>query len=1770
MMPISRLDYQVLETLHQGNRTVLYRAVNAAGDRCVLKLLNSEYPTPEQTASLKHEYHLIADLSLVNVVQAQRWESVGHQGILVLEDFGGRSLQQFLAAGLSLEIKLRIALQIAQALVSLHHHQIIHKDIKPANIIFNPQTGVAKLTDFSIATQLGQETQLPVNPQQLEGTLAYLSPEQTGRMNRTIDYRTDFYSLGVTLYELFGGELPFSDSDPLALIHSHIAKIPQPLTQLNPALPAVIAAIVAKLLNKNAEDRYQSAAGIVADLERCLGDYQETGEIEAFEVGQRDRQAQLQIPQALYGRETAIQTLQQAFASADRGNFEVVVIAGASGTGKTAVVKELYKSLAGSPGYFLFGKFDQFDRSAPLMAVVESYRGLVRQILTETPERIERWRSRFLAGLGDRGQIMIDLLPELELIIGSQPELLEVDAGEAQQRFMQTVSQFFEAASSGDELIIDFMDDLQWADSVSIGSLPEFINNPQIRRHLLIVAYRDQEVDRRHPLTAALEQAQTLSKKLHKIQLQPLNQTEVTQWVADTLQTEVPLAQPLAQLLHDKTLGNPFFLTQLVKSLYRQNLLQFDYQMASWQWDLAVIQRQAITDNIVDLMIHQLQQLPAETQIVLQRAACIGHEFDLNTLATVSQRSPQATCQTLWSAVEQGLILPLDKKYQLVLHQVMEEEANPRFEFLHDRVQQAAYELIPEAQLGTVRWQIGQLLLQQSSTVEQEERIFEIVGHLNAGLAERELTNSQRLQLIQFNYQAAQRAKRAMALDMALAYVRSAIALTQPADWAQTYDQTLKIQTLGTEMAALIGDRAQMESWAETAIAQSVVVSDRTTVQIIRIRAQINAGELLPALEIARLALRDLGFELPETATDESIGVLMQQTMERMAQIELDDLLALPMMDDAQELAIVTILSNIMALTYQCAPSLVAWTILIQMQKILTFGQFAEGGYICISYGYLVCALLKDLQQAYRIGQIGQKIVMRSNSQDLIAKANLTLAGLINHHIQPLSQTLDLLMEGYQAGLAAGNFEFAAYNASQCILHQYFSGRHLPEVLRQLSDLTNRLRRCDSSLLAIHHQGILPWLELSPASGFTKLLPQFMQQNRFLEVVIIQSYKLAEHYGFGEYETAMEILQEIRPLLPLLGRPYVVTVVDCYAALIALASYQDASTAIQSDLMAIVEYHQAELAFAANHAPMNNAHKLRLVEAERAWVCGQVPEAMQAYQAAIELAQTHGFLQEEALSCERAALFYESLQQPRIAQMYRQDAYRAYVVWGATRKVKALETQYPELRMSNHSLAQATTTHTSHPSTKNLQQSLDLTTVIQASQALSGEIVLERLVEKLLQLVRENAGAQRVVFLQNQAGQLYVKALLDDAIVQVWEDDLRSIEVYDQVPRSLLQYSQRLQKPVLLDEAGIYTQFSADVYLQTVNPLSVLAFPILHQGALFGLLYLENRVARHAFTDDRWEVLAIIAAQAAISLENAQLYRTLESRVEQRTAELSQTLKELQDTQIKLIRSEKMSSLGQLVAGIAHEINNPMNFIKGNLIHAAVYSQDLLKLAYGYQRQSNPEAMQALIESIDLDYLSQDFPQVLESMQVGANRVTDIVQGLRDFARLDESESKTIDIHTGLESTITVLGSQLQSIEIIRHYGDLPLVECFAAELNQVFLNLLTNAIDAVSPVERPQILIQTAAIDAAQVQIYIQDNGVGMTLELQAKIFDPFFTTKPVGQGTGMGLAICHQVITQQHRGKLKCISQPQVGTTLEIRLPIALGRKVGTVVPSEAVNLS
>ncbi|MBE9198969.1 MULTISPECIES: ATP-binding sensor histidine kinase [unclassified Nodularia (in: cyanobacteria)] len=1798
--------YEINSTLHEGIQTIIYQTqIPNTQQPVILKILKNEYPTLEAFTHLKNEYQIQQGLDHPNIVKAISEETFEHRVGFLLEDFGGQSLAQLLKVKkLTLVNYLNIAIEITKALDYLHKNQIIHKDIKPSNIIINCQTDQVKLTDFGIASRLNQENTQFINPNCVEGTLAYMSPEQTGRMNRMLDYRSDFYSLGVTLYEMLTDQKPFSSEYPLEIVYSHIAVQPVNPQSLNPEIPANISAVVMKLMAKNAEDRYNSATGLLADLELCLHHLENPGEMTNFIPGRLDVLSQLLIPQKLYGRDQQVEELLATFEKVTFGTSQMMLVSGYSGIGKSALVNEINKPITRQQGYFITGKFDQLKRSVPYGPLINAFTDLIRCLLTENNQKLKAWRNQILAALGSNAQVIIDVIPEVKLIIGTQPEVPQLGATESQNRFHHVFEQFIKVFTQKAHPLVIFLDDLQWADPASLNLIKILITDVNSKYLLLIGAFRDNEVTPAHPLMKTIEDIQNAGAVVNNIVLKSLDLDNVIQLITETLQESDSIEYPaikkhqkfreLSELIFNKTGGNPFFITQLIQVLYQEKLLHFDINSAKWQWNLAEIQAIGIIDkNVVELVVSRLEKLPKVTQDVLKLAACVGDSFSLDVLSIIHEKSASLTANHLNSALQSGLILPLSEAYRIPLVFNQEEAVNWNFDtsrvgykFLHDRVQQAAYSLIPEFQKKLTHLKIGQLLLENTPKEEIETHIFDIVNQLNIGIISL-VEQSERTELSRLNLIAGCKAKASTAYEAALKYLETGIKLLSEDAWETEYKLTLGLYNGAAEVAYLSGNFEQMQQWAEVVLQQGKTLLDKVKVYEVKMIASTVQSQQLEAIETALSILQLLGINFSHQPTASDIQQGMDEIATNLEGKAIADLINLPLMTDLNKIAAMKILMGVLPAAFQTAPAMMPIIACEMVNLSLKYGNTAVSAYGYSLYGLILCGVQGEIDSGYDFGKLAFSLVSQFNATELKAKIITVISAHILHWKEHIKETFLTSKNGYVCGLETGDLEYAGYCGYIYPYHSFWLGKELWGLEEEL------VAYCDS-LKKIKQQVALTWnqiylqtvinLKTYPENVYCllgnvyneeSLLPIHQKYNDLYTINHLFINKLMLSYMFGEYCEARKNADMAEKSLGGVTGLFVVPVFYFYDSLVQLAIYPTAEESERESILQKVAANQQKMKLWATHAPMNHLHKFYLVEAERYRVLGETLAAMEYYENAIAQANENGYLQEEALAYELAGVFYQALDKELIHQTYITKAYYTYIRWGAIAKVKDLESKYAFLvEQASNTATPTLTSDMTHIATKTntntgLSDVLDFDTFIKFSQAITNEIVLENLLSKLIKTLLENAAAKKALLLLIKDNQLYIEASGNAVDEQVIVLQSIPIEKSHSLPLSIVNYVLRTQKIIVLNDATIAEPFDVDSYIQKWQTKSILCLPIIYKSQLTGIIYLENQLTAGAFIPERVEVLKVLVSQMAIAIENACLY----AREQDKSRQLEQSLKDLQAAQIQLMQSEKMSSLGNLIAGIAHEINNPVGFISGSIEQAKDAVNDLVSYLQMYQEKfPNPgiEIAKKAVE-IDIDYLLVDLPKILDSMKISTQRIRNISTSLRTFSRADTTSKLSANIHEGIDSTLLILQHRLKAnhhrpaIHIIKNYGNIPKIKCYLGQLNQVFMNILANAIDALDEVVTGYSYAENQAKPAQYIKIktklspnqqnviiQIEDNGRGMTEEVQSCIFEHLFTTKSVGQGTGLGLSISQKIIEEKHGGSLICESVLGKGTEFIISMPI------------------
>jgi predicted ATPase/signal transduction histidine kinase/DNA-binding NarL/FixJ family response regulator/tRNA A-37 threonylcarbamoyl transferase component Bud32 len=1852
-------DYTVTDKIYQGKDTLVYRGYRTDDNHPVIIKRLSDYPSQKKVAQFHHEYEITNGLNLKGIIQPYDLQKHHNSWVLIFEDIQGDSIEHILAThqtrfekgafGEDIFSFLQLAIQLADSLGELHAHNIIHKDIKPANLIVNLETGQVKITDLSISTKLAQENQTISNPNRLEGTLRYMSPEQTGRMNRALDYRTDFYSLGAVFYEMLVGHPPFQSEDAMELVHSHLAKRPTPPQALKADIPPMISHIIMKLLDKTAEARYQSASGLKADLETCLSQWQTLGKMSEFQLGQQDISDQFQIPQKLYGREAEVDTCLSVFELVNQGATEMMLVAGYSGIGKSALVQEIYKPITQKRGYFITGKFNQFQRNMPYSAIATAFSELVQQLLTESEQQLLGWREKLHTALGPNGQVVIDVIPDVGRIIGPQPPVPELGPTEAQNRFNLVFQNFIRVFCQPEHPLVIFLDDLQWVDSATLNFVETIITDSDIHYLFMIGAYRDNEVNSTHPLIMTLEGLRQQGAFINQLTLGPLNFQDLMHLMSDTLHRDAQTVKPLAELVMRKTQGNPFFVNQFLKTLFQESLLTFlrptgEDNKGGWQWNLKQIEEIDITDNVVELMIGKLKKLPSATQQVLRLAACVGNRFDLNTLSIIHNADPKLESKEPWktplafpqkmgqfdSPLEKGRggveeiekgrgsvdeiekgrgsveniekgrggvkvsYLSQTETYQNLVPAIQEgliistsspeaigdETQNVQFvsfnyKFLHDRVQQAAYALIDDTHKKTVHLSIGRLLLASTPTEERAENLFELVDHLNFG---RELlTDSQeQIQLAQLNLEAGKKAKDAAAYGAALQYLTAGIKCLTETSWQTQYHLTYQLHKQRGEVEYLNGDFEQNTINLTLARASSAV--EKADLYNTLIVQHTMAARYEQAIQTGRQALALLGVDLPDKDLHTTLPDYLAQVRQKLADKEAASLINLPEAIIPENRLAIKLLSNLLPPSYITKQEQLSALISLKIVSLsLDNGLVAESSFGFSFYSMILGIRLAAYQAGYQIGQLALNIARRFNRSDYICRVCYVFGNHVQYWVKPLKDTETILNEGFNAGLSSGEFQFAGYILAYKILNPFYQGRNIERLLKYVPEYLSFVEKTNNrvgidTILALAFAVSDLTATAEPAISEAEYLENCHQSHNNYALCHYQILKAKVLYLSGQPAQALQYALEAKKIINVIAGKFQVIERHFYHTLSLTALYPQASAEQQLEYWETLEANQTQLKRWADSSPQNFRHKYLLVAAEMARLSGKKLETMDLYDQTIASARENDCLPNEALANELAAQFWLEKDKAEFAQLYLKKAHYGYQHWGATRKVADLEAKYPQLLAQTRVTGIDTTvttgatesTQTLSSTTAGAESTLDLSSVMKASQAISGEINLDKLLTKLMRIVIENAGAQKGYLILETNEQLRIEAAgeVDEEHIAVRQS--QPIEDSEQLSEAIIRYVVRTQESLVLHNAAHEGLFIQDPYVSQQQSKSILCLPLINQGQLSGLLYLENNLSTGAFTQHRLEVLNLLSSQMAISLDNARLYDHLEDLVEQRTHQLSQALDDLKATQSQLIDAKEAAEVAsdaksEFLSNMSHELRTPLNGILG-------YAQILKR-----SQELNPQQ----VEGLDIIYQSGEHLLTL---------INDILDLSKIEARKMELYPTAFHLPNFLDGIAGIIRMRAEQKDILFHYqafNALPVgVQADEKRLRQVLINLLGNAVKftdngrvtlRVSVIDNvleneieiaPRMTVsgKTSAVFASphyqNLRFEVEDTGVGMAAEQLDKIFRPFEQvgdTQRRAAGTGLGLAISRQLV-QLMDSELKVNSELGQGSTFwfDLTLPI------------------
>ncbi len=1689
----------------------------------LLRMLKSDYPSRQELIWFKNEFEITRNPDVGGMVRSLELLQKGNSLALVQEEPPGQLLRDLMeGAQLSLETILGIGCELASQVGRLHEKRIIHKNLRPESIMVARAPLRATLMDFRMASFLSREYPESFNAQLHGVDLRYIAPEQTGRVNFPIDYRCDLYALGVILYELIAGSVPFPAADPLTLIYDHIATQPKPLTPHLARLPAPVNDLVLKLLSKNPQKRYQSARGLIVDLEKILSGRKNLEIMSGFIVGRHDVPGELVFPKKLYGRDKEKRCILEIFSRASLGGRELLLIAGYSGIGKTSLVQEIYAPMTRSRGYFAQGKYDQFRKYIPLSAFVSALRSLLRQILAGKDEEIACWRDRLGLACGSHGRLLTDILPELEHLIGMQPSVEGLPPQEAKHRFEKVILRFLRCFCTKDHPLVLFLDDLQWADSASLDLLRAMISESDLSYLMVIGAYRDNEVDLSHPLVQTMGRMRDSGVPMQQIALPALQRSHVVQFLTDMLDPADLDLGPLADLVLQKTDGNPFFLIQFLNNLYKDDLLRFDLSSQRWSWDIAEIRRRDLADNVADLMIESLRRLPLPTQDTLQLASCVGSRFDLQMLSTISERPLRRLFADLLPAIQEGLIQNTAEA-EIVGEDLLESELIVlHFRFLHDRVQQAAYALVGNEKARSVHLQIGRRLLASLGPEERGEHIFVIADHLDSGTDLIE-TPAERIELARINLEAARKARESTAYQAALLYFEAAMERL-PADlWETHHSLALDLHRERAEVESLNGSFDKAEALIRLALERA-----RTTLEkaetlfglIVQYTLQARYPE---AIELARKTLALLDIELPERDYEKARDQQMALVDEKMGLRPVESLIDLAPMEDLEKKVAMRILTAMGPPCYRNHQRLWSVIVPLEMNLVLEYGDLPAATYTYTSYGGLLGFVRGNRRDCAAYARLAEALAEKYQSARDLSVAHLMIGASLDHWFRHLRHAEESYRKAYQVGVDSGNLQYSSYALGHQAYCRFFRGMPLSEQAEELKDFLGFSRSRKNQWGADLKLGVLRVLH--NLTGETRTPLDFTcceePENLYIErcerqgnVQVLCIYHLLKAYALylhGFIREAGQALERAREKL-LAVSPQ---------GLLPSAEFQFISALVtaagQAPDEASGENHETSLAeirdqFAdwAQNCPENFLHKQLLLDAELAALQGRHFEAAELYDRAAHEAGQHDFLQHQALAWERAARFWLSHDKEEFADIYLKKARYYYALWGACVKVELLEEEFPQLRLED-----SRQNIRARSGVETALGNLDLMTVVKASQAISGQFRRRDLFTTLMKIVLESAGAEEVFLVQPMEAGLRVVAGNEKGREILVFSRPEPVENVPGLPLNLIQYVANTCELVVIENSD---DLSEDFFQGEEAPLSAVCMPVLSQGALKGILYLKNDAVPGAFSAAHVEILKLLAAQAAVSFDNAFFYSQLEERVEERTRDLACANEKLRTTLNDLERTN--SDLKQFTYVASHDLQEPLRMISSYL--------DLLKERYGDQ----------------LDADAQDF---IGYSVDGAVRMQALIKGLLAYSRVEQREVvlKPVVLSEVLRNTLDNLRVTIEETGVDITSDKLPQVQGDRVQLAQLFQNLIQNA-TKFRRVEQPRIHISARNTEAECI-ISVKDNGIGMDPRFSERIFLLFqrLHKRSAYPGTGIGLAICKKVV-ERHGGKIWVESEPGQGTEI------------------------
>ncbi|MBD9357169.1 ATP-binding sensor histidine kinase [Methylomonas albis] len=1686
-------SYLLIEKLGESLQATVYKGYHkhVPDYPLVVKCLKLLSSWDDQSRHLRQKIERLKVLHDPRTSTPLALESNDDDQFLVQAWFNGQPLNDWVSQQQAVNLAdfFTLACSLADTLQSVHDAGITHGGIKPHNILVQPGTLNLRLTDFITPLDIRDISHFIYDAEFVRNTLAYTSPEQTGRINYRVDFSTDLYSLGIVFYELLTGRLPFFSPDPLELIHSHLAEEAVKVHDISPGIPHTLSEIIAKLILKQPEKRYQSASGLLADLLRCQKEHELTGTVSDFGIGQHDRSRRVIFISKMVGRQSETELIHQEYSQVTQGQFRSVFISGLSGIGKTRLIQELQKPLVKNRGYFSAGKFDQYQKNIPYSSLIQALRNLIRTFLTESDEQVQQWSTKIMAAVDNAGKVIIDVVPELEFIIGPQPEPLHLPPVEARNRFNNLLGRFLECLANKDNPLVLFIDDLQWCDSATFDFLQNLFANHREHPYLLFMgAYRHNEVDSGHPLIKLIRNVQEHTGPLAEIHLTELSDADCHEMVAYILDSSLKATANLADFIADLTEGNPLFVSESLAWLYNEGLLSIDANQ-HWQWDMNRIRDTQMPASVVELFSAKVRKLPSRTLNILYHCACMGNRFTAEDVGLVLDTRIEQLFEDLKPVLSMGLLL----------------ENKADLQFVHDRVQEAVLQQIAAYTRPNIHWRIGNRLLSAvaaGTELAGLDNLFTIAAHLNQGCPEL-LDNETGYWLVDINFHAGNKALDALAGEAANEFFLKAHNYLPTDCWETAYALTFRIYQRLAKTDLMCGRYDSSEALLNRLIEHAVSDLDKAEALADQTTSLSSFGNFKQAIATANRGLAYFNKSIPDDPEQ------ARQRMENlMLMIERQDdvwqkILSMPFTEQRQSKIELAFYSELIPDLYMCG--LVPQLYLSAAQSTL---HCLEGGMDeSVIYSFSIMGLNLGEQ-----GKFDQAFRYQDLAHDLCAKhpntfgATRGMNGIVWCNMHSRSHPADIVdyaHKAIQSGKNCGDLYNAGLSYGPLMWNLVVQGKNLRWVEEAAEECLqfsrkNQLSFSTGLAQAVLAGWVLPMKPEYPPVDMQATLADWQANNY---VAATGSYFVLlgfAQYYLGDYSAAAVSLKTVESYLHGLTDNVLKRLWYVFRILNLLRSETDYAQ-IDSEIKPLL----AQLETWALLGPLLKPYLL-FIHAEIARQQGQYREARNLYLDAIalSLAQNYDLLTGHLYET-LADLIYTHSQGD--AELYFGEARRYYRLCRADAKNNRLQERHQYVSPETGARIAKT-----QPAPATLP-SLDTSYLMKSALALSAEIDLTQLMQKIMAVVLESSAAQHGYLLIKQNDELLVAAEQHVGKKRTIHRHYYSLSKVRGICYAIVNYVQRTHEKVVLRDACSDGAFQNAPEVMAFGLRSVLCLPVIKQSELIGLLYLENRLSEGVFTPEKISMTELLTAQAAISLENARLLE-----------QTRQAYKQLQENQDHMLQMEKLSALGTLVGGVAHEINNPlmgvMNFVE-----------------FVADRTEDAKSKQVLA-------------QALQQIQ----RIKNIVSNMLVFMHQKNTQTGSCSIEEVLGQTLLLLEGELRksAIELrLEIPANLPKLACTAESMQQVLINLLINARDALRGIQQPVIEISVSSVEK-MLELTIKDNGPGVPDEVQSRMFDPFFTTKPPGQGTGLGLSVTRRLI-QDTGGSIAVDSRIGEGCCIRLKFP-------------------